>query len=86
MEYEHHGLLHDLFRKQAELTPDRPAVVLENQTLTFHQLNELTDLLANNLQLKGVKPDSIVGIYMKKCVEYVIAYISILKAGECVYL
>jgi len=50
--------------------------------MTFGELDEVTDRLADYLRLKGVVPDSCVGIYMEKGREYVICYIAILKAGE----
>ena len=82
MEYEHLGLLHDIFRRQAKLTPDKVAVVtVKGQSVTFRELDDLTDVLATNLQIKGIVPDSVVGIYMERSLEYVIAYIAILKAG-----
>ena len=82
MEYEHLGLLHDMFRRQAELTPRHVAVVDgDGRQMTFKELDDLSDKVAVNLQYRGVGPNSIVGIYMKRRLEYVIAYISILKAG-----
>ncbi len=73
--------LHELFRQQAERTPDNLAVADVSQKLTFKELDEKTDLLARYLQKQGVEVDSIVGIYMDSCVEFVIAYLAILKAS-----
>ncbi|XP_077984922.1 uncharacterized protein LOC144439501 [Glandiceps talaboti] len=82
MDYESQGLLHDMFTRQAKLTPNNVAIVSDDgQKLTFRELDSLTDCLATNLRIKGVLPDSIVGIYMEKCIEYSLAYIAILKAG-----
>ncbi|XP_070554169.1 uncharacterized protein [Ptychodera flava] len=82
MEYESQGLLHDMFTRQAKLTPDAVAVVSDDgRKMTFGELDAKTDCLATNLRILGVVPDSIVGIYMEKCIEYTISYIAILKAG-----
>ncbi|XP_071951852.1 uncharacterized protein [Antedon mediterranea] len=82
MDYENQGCLHDMFIRQASKTPDAIAVVAENdKQMTFKELDNATDVLAYNLRTKGVCPDSIVGIYMEKCIEYTTAYIAILKAG-----
>lgn len=73
--------LHEIFREQAAKTPNKIAVADIHQQLTFRELDQKTDLLAQYLQKQGVVVDSIVGMYMESCVEFVIAYISILKAG-----
>ena len=83
MNYENEGLLHEMFSRQAKKTPDDVAVVTDGGvTMTFKELDEATDVLAMTLRIKGVKANSIVGIYMEKCMEYVVSYIAILKAGE----
>ena len=72
-----------MFRRQAGLTPDLVAVVdADGRQMTFKELDDVTDAVGINLQYKGVRPDGIVGIYMKRRLEYVIAYIAILKAGK----
>ncbi|PID43654.1 MAG: hypothetical protein CSA52_02805 [Gammaproteobacteria bacterium] len=73
--------LHELFREQARQYPQRTAVVDIHQSLTFAVLDEQTDLLARELQRRGVVVDSIVSIFMESSVEYVVACLAILKAG-----
>lgn len=73
--------LHELFKDQVTKTPDNIALVGENKQFTFKELDEKTDLLAQYLMNKGIVIDSLAGIYMETCAEYVIAYIAILKAG-----
>ena len=73
--------LHELFREQAAKTPEAVAVVGDNKSLTFGELDEQTDLLALYLQHQGVGVDSLVGIYMETSVAFVIAYLAALKAG-----
>ncbi|KAL4230934.1 hypothetical protein ACF0H5_011308 [Mactra antiquata] len=81
-DYEQYGLLHDMFITQARKTPDNVAVIDSGgNTLTFKQLDHLTETLATDLKLRGVKPDTCVAIYMDKSIEYVISYIAILRAG-----
>lgn len=87
MDPEKEGLLHEMFSRQAQKTPEGIAVVSgDGRQMTYSQLNEWTDILSVYLRIKGVKPDSIVGIYMEKCLEYTISYIAILKAGLCFVL
>lgn len=80
--YENFGCLHDMFKRQALATPEKLAVVAnEGEQLTFSELDKKTDVLATCLRRKGVTVDSAVGIHMERCIEYVVAYIAILKAG-----
>ena len=83
MEYESQGLLHEMFVHQARLTPDKIAVFSgEGQAATFRQLDEWTDALAVSLRHRGLVPDRCVAIYMEKSIEFVVAYIAILRAGK----
>ena len=81
--YESQGLLHEMFIRQAKETPERIALVspAEERQLTYKELDSITDVLATTLRIHGVKEDCIVGIYMEKCLNYSISYISALKAG-----
>ncbi|QYX31215.1 non-ribosomal peptide synthetase [Sphaerospermopsis torques-reginae] len=73
--------LHQLFELQVEKTPDAVAVVFENQSLTYRQLNQRANQLAHYLQSLGVKPDVLVGICIERSLEMVIGLLGILKAG-----
>ncbi|MDP6455560.1 MAG: thioester reductase domain-containing protein [SAR202 cluster bacterium] len=73
--------LHQLFQLQAKKTPDAVAVVDGARSITYEELDDLTDSLAGYLQQQGITHDDPVGIFMDTCAEYVIAYIAILKAG-----
>lgn len=79
--YEQNGLLHDMFIRQARATPEATAVVdASGNKLTFAELDRLSEILAINLYLRGVKPDTCVALYMDKSIDYVVAYIAILRA------
>ncbi len=70
-----------LFEQQVKLTPNAPAIVDENKTWTYLELNERANQLAFHLTAKGVGPDSIVGVCMERCLEMSVALLAILKAG-----
>ncbi|XP_029644001.1 linear gramicidin synthase subunit D [Octopus sinensis] len=75
-------LLHELFREQAKRTPYNIAVHgIKGETITFQELDQCTDVLANILQSKGVVPNSSVAIYLEKSLEFTVSYLAILKAG-----
>lgn len=73
--------LHDLFYEAAKRTPDDVAVFYEGKTLTFREVDEQSERLADYLFHVGVRPNCISGIFMEHCIEFVIAYIAALKAG-----
>lgn len=83
MDYEREGCLHEIFERQMKKSsPTATAVVSgDGRSLSFSQLDNLSDVLATNLRHKGVKKDSSVGLYLERSLEYPIAYIAALKAG-----
>jgi amino acid adenylation domain-containing protein len=79
--YSNDKCVHELFEDQAERTPDSIAVVYENENLTYHELNVQANRLAYHLQQRGVRSDTIVGIYVERSMEMIIAVLAVLKAG-----
>lgn len=73
--------IHQLFEQQVKRTPDKIAVVYENQQLTYTQLNTRANQLAHYLQQLGVKPEVPVGICVERSLEMVIGLLGIFKAG-----
>lgn len=83
MDYESEGCLHEIFERQMQKTsPTATAVVSgDGRSISFGELNNLSDVLATNLRNKGVNRDKAVGIYLERSLEYPVAYVAILKAG-----
>jgi len=54
---------------------------LPNNQIAYRELNEKSNRLSQWLKEKGVGPDTIVGIKVKRSVEMIIAFLGILKAG-----
>ncbi|RAZ92380.1 hypothetical protein DPM33_00195 [Mesorhizobium hawassense] len=73
--------LHDQFRKQAALNPDAPAVVSESRSLTFSELDQLSEILSRHLFGHGQSRGSRVGILLDTSLEYAVALFGILKTG-----
>lgn len=73
--------MHRLFAKQASLTPDLPAVVDDQGSLTFAELDQQSTILAAALQDSGVGPDDTVGLFLEKSVDYVVGCLAAMKAG-----
>lgn len=71
----------ELFEEQAKETPDKTALVFNSQRLSYKELSEKSNSLAHYLQTHGVNSGAIVGIFLDKSLESIIAILSILKCG-----
>lgn len=79
--YAADALIHQLFERQAEGTPDGPALACGNAILTYCELNSRANQLARYLKKHGVGPEALVGILMQRSAETVVAILATLKAG-----
>lgn len=73
--------LHSLVEEQVARTPDAIAVRFRDQELTYRELDRRAAALAAFLQSRGVEAESLVGVFMERSVEMVVALLAILKAG-----
>ncbi len=73
--------LHEVFSQQAALHPHQTALIFEQESLTYEQLNERANRLAHHLIHLGVKPESRVGLWVNRSLEMVVAILAVLKAG-----
>ncbi len=71
----------ELFQEQVQKTPDKLALSCGSIHLSYAQLNERANRLGRFLQRHGVGPEVIVGTYLDRSPELVIAVLGILKAG-----
>jgi amino acid adenylation domain-containing protein/thioester reductase-like protein len=80
-DYPESFCIHELFTQQVIKTPDAIAVKFGNQQLTYTQLNQKANQLANYLQNCGVTSEVLVGLYLERSLDILIAILEILKAG-----
>ncbi|ASS74698.1 hypothetical protein CIG75_06735 [Tumebacillus algifaecis] len=80
-EYRQDLCLHDLFEAQAALQPAAIALIAGEERLTYQELNERANAVADRLQTMGVGPESLVGVYLERTPELVVALLGVLKAG-----
>ena len=73
--------IHQLFEQQVASTPDAIAVIFEEKQLTYQELDWQAEQLAIYLRHIGIKPNAIVGIYIERSLEVIVAILGILKAG-----
>ena len=63
---------------------DKTAIVLPNRTLSFNELEALTNRCANALVNLGVKPGDRVTLYSGNCWEWIVSYYGALKMGAVI--
>ncbi|MGF6848998.1 amino acid adenylation domain-containing protein/non-ribosomal peptide synthase protein (TIGR01720 family) [Chitinophaga sp. W3I9] len=74
--------VHVLFEKNAMLSPDAIAVVFQQESFTYQQLNDASNRVADYLANESaVKPGESVGIMLDRSEKMIIAILGILKAG-----
>jgi amino acid adenylation domain-containing protein len=71
----------DIFSSQAKKTPGNIALKFKGNELTYQQLDEISNRVANYLVAKGIKPGILVPICLHRPLDMVIGIWGILKAG-----
>ncbi|WP_163028486.1 condensation domain-containing protein, partial [Pseudomonas viridiflava] len=73
--------VHSLVEAQAAAHPDACAVVFEDQSLSYAELNTRANRLAHYLREQGVDPDVRVAVCIERSLELPVALLAVLKAG-----
>lgn len=81
MEYDHSKTVVDYFEEQVEKTPNNVALVFQNTTMTYIDLNKKVNSLARYLNANHISSGSIVGIMVNRSFEMIISILAVLKAG-----
>src|SRR5438132_6604788 len=76
--------LQDRLREVAREVGDKPALLMGDRSVSFREIDQLSDRLAAALAKRGVHPGDRVTIFMPNCVEFVIAFYGTLKIGGVV--
>ena len=73
--------IHHRFERQVDKSPDAIALVFGEESLTYRELNLLSNSLAHRLIELGVTPETVVGLCLDPWPSRVIGLLSVLKAG-----
>ncbi|HBI47296.1 MAG TPA: AMP-dependent synthetase [Smithella sp.] len=68
-------------RQQASLIPNNIALIFEDEPITFKELNERSNKMANYLQSTGIKKGDRVAVYLQNCPEFVYLFFGAAKLG-----
>ncbi|MEU6990938.1 amino acid adenylation domain-containing protein [Streptomyces sp. NPDC046465] len=70
-----------LFEARVATSPDVPALVCDETTLTYRELNERANRLAHLLAARGIGPEHVVALALPRSADLVVAVLAVLKAG-----
>ena len=73
--------IHHRFERQVEHSPGAIALVWGDESLTYDELNRLSNTLAHRLVALGVGPETVVGLHLERWPSRVIGLLGVLKAG-----
>jgi amino acid adenylation domain-containing protein len=73
--------VHKLIEQQMSATPDSVAAVFEDTQLTYAELDRRSNQLAHYLRQLGVKPGSLVAVFVERGLEMIVALLGTMKAG-----
>ncbi|MFP5263076.1 MAG: amino acid adenylation domain-containing protein [Blastocatellia bacterium] len=76
-----HDCVHRLFEDQADKTPGLPALVYEEEELTYEELNARANQVAHCLRSMGVRAETPVALYMNRSLDLIVGLLGVLKAG-----
>jgi acyl-CoA synthetase (AMP-forming)/AMP-acid ligase II len=74
-------LVHHFLERSARLYPDKVAIIHGKVRATYSEINTRADNLAHHLFSIGAQKGDRIALLMENCVEYVISYYGIMKAG-----
>src|SRR5690554_1349285 len=78
------GTIPDMLRLNAKRMPRQVALRLDAQSMTYAELDQLTDTIAAKLQQEGVGVGDAIAICAPTSLSYVAIFIGGLKAGAAV--
>ena len=79
--YSEDKYMHEMFEEAALLYPNRVAATINNQAITYCELQERVSQLAARLQADGLRKGTYVSITMNRSLEMITAVLAVLKAG-----
>jgi amino acid adenylation domain-containing protein len=72
---------HELFELQVDRNPDAIAVAFGHTQLSYRELNEQANRVAQHLRRRGVGPNVLVGVCLERSPQMVVALLAAWKAG-----
>ena len=81
LDFDRSETLASLFEQQASRHPSAVVLLHQGQSVTFHDLNQQAEQLANHLSREGIQHNDFVAICLDRTPDLVIAILAVLKLG-----
>jgi amino acid adenylation domain-containing protein len=79
--YPREKTVHELFEEQVFKAPTKTALLFQNEQITYGELNEHANQIAQQLRASGVQTGDFVGVCLDRSPNLIAALIGILKVG-----
>lgn len=73
--------LSDRFREMARKYPNKVAIIFEDRQITFRELDELSNRIANVVRASGLRHGDAVAVFMENSLEYLAVFLGLCKLG-----
>ena len=70
-----------LVEVQARVRPEAPALLCEGEQISWRELNDRANVIANNLVSRGIKQGECVSLFMQNRIAFVVCLLGINKSG-----
>lgn len=80
-DYPADDCLPDAFSRHAIRSPNAPALIVGEKTITYCQLLDRANRLAHFLKARGIKPGDFVGVCLRRSTDMIAAVLAITKIG-----
>ncbi|NJK37801.1 MAG: AMP-binding protein [Oscillatoriales cyanobacterium SM2_3_0] len=81
LDLESEYFIHQLFEAQVLKTPAAIAAIVQDQKLTYEELNIKANQVAHYLRALAIGPEILVGVCLERSLEMLIVSLGVLKAG-----
>ncbi|ORX82206.1 acetyl-CoA synthetase-like protein, partial [Anaeromyces robustus] len=72
---------HTEFQKIAKCNPTKPAIIFQEKTISYKELDEMSNSLGHYIRKNGVKRNDIIPIITERSFYFVVGTLAIMKAG-----
>jgi fatty-acyl-CoA synthase len=70
-----------IVQKRAEMSPDKPAIIFEDEPVTYKELNQGVNRAAHFMRKRGIRNGDRVSVVLLNCVEFLEVYFACAKLG-----
>ncbi|HEY8564890.1 MAG TPA: Pls/PosA family non-ribosomal peptide synthetase [Beijerinckiaceae bacterium] len=74
-------VLSDIIAASVEARPDHPALIFGDETIPYAELGRRADAVARGLMRRGIGPGDVVGLWMPRGAELLVAQVGITRSG-----